>query len=274
MIWLSFFRASGAFSALSSVWCAYWLTGGSAWQPFLCISLASAGFFCAGMGLNDLVDIDKDRRLRPERPLPSGRLSSVSAWWAVICLMGFSTILSFIAGKNHGLWALALLLSLLCYNFGPRGGWFSSTSIALCRATNFLMGAQALEIPAFLYWGAVAHALHATCILEIAEGEDRSGHLSRKWCFLLAGTGFSIGSFTPGAGWLSASLWSGVQGLLALWGHEGSRHRRVCWVGYAVISYSLLDALLLCSLNFYPEALLCISVLLPAWLARRKAGPG
>ena len=40
---------------------------------------ASSLLYCAGMVLNDVFDFDLDARERPERPLPSGRISRPAA---------------------------------------------------------------------------------------------------------------------------------------------------------------------------------------------------
>ncbi len=39
------------------------------------LALASALLYAAGVVLNDVFDLERDRRERPERPLPSGRVS-------------------------------------------------------------------------------------------------------------------------------------------------------------------------------------------------------
>src|SRR5262249_58217553 len=42
------------------------------WAAFGLVLLSSACLYSAGMALNDVFDLEQDRRERPDRPLPSG----------------------------------------------------------------------------------------------------------------------------------------------------------------------------------------------------------
>ena len=48
--------------------------------------LGSLCLYAGGLVLNDLHDLDEDRRDRPNRPLPAGEIAVRSAWLAVIGL--------------------------------------------------------------------------------------------------------------------------------------------------------------------------------------------
>src|SRR6478672_9585894 len=43
--------------------------------------LATSCLYCAGMIFNDFFDVEQDRRERPERPIPSGRVTRRTAGW-------------------------------------------------------------------------------------------------------------------------------------------------------------------------------------------------
>ena len=62
---------------------------------YLCLLLASCLMYFAGMVLNDVFDIKQDRAERPQRPLPSGRIS-----------------LSFARGLGFGMLSVGLLLGV------------------------------------------------------------------------------------------------------------------------------------------------------------------
>src|SRR5271166_6623722 len=51
------------------------------WPAFVLLCFASASLYMAGMVWNDFFDVEQDERERPERPIPSGR---VSRWTAGI----------------------------------------------------------------------------------------------------------------------------------------------------------------------------------------------
>src|SRR5690349_2645872 len=46
---------------------------------FLLLCLASACLYCGGMVWNDFFDVEQDKRERPFRPIPSGRVSRQTA---------------------------------------------------------------------------------------------------------------------------------------------------------------------------------------------------
>src|SRR5207248_5643169 len=45
------------------------------WLSFALLLPASACLYCAGMVWNDYFDVEQDRRERPSRPIPSGRMT-------------------------------------------------------------------------------------------------------------------------------------------------------------------------------------------------------
>src|SRR5262245_49488641 len=47
----------------------------SRWGVFLLLALSSACLYSAGMVWNDYFDVEQDKRERPERPIPSGRVT-------------------------------------------------------------------------------------------------------------------------------------------------------------------------------------------------------
>ena len=55
------------------------------------LAVALVLYYTAGMYLNDLFDLDIDRRERPERPLPSGRVTKREAFGATVMLFSVGT---------------------------------------------------------------------------------------------------------------------------------------------------------------------------------------
>src|SRR5262245_59003514 len=49
------------------------------WLPFVLLLLASGCLYCGGMVWNDFFDVEQDRRERPFRPIPSGKITRRSA---------------------------------------------------------------------------------------------------------------------------------------------------------------------------------------------------
>ena len=78
--------------------------------------LAIALIYSGGMALNDVLDAEIDRRERPGRPIPSGRVSQTSA--AVLAAAGFALALGLLAwtGPEAALMGLTLIAIVALYN--------------------------------------------------------------------------------------------------------------------------------------------------------------
>ena len=86
MTWLQLMRLPTIFTALSNILCGYLITAADhdlsalLSQSDLWLLLASStGLYFGGMVLNDVFDAKLDAVERPERPIPSGRISLRSA---------------------------------------------------------------------------------------------------------------------------------------------------------------------------------------------------
>jgi 4-hydroxybenzoate polyprenyltransferase len=70
----------------------------------------------AGNAHNDLLDLPVDRVNRPDRPLPSGRLSPRTAAWTAGFFYALSFALAFVLGKAAGNLAIGMGILLAFYN--------------------------------------------------------------------------------------------------------------------------------------------------------------
>jgi 4-hydroxybenzoate polyprenyltransferase len=117
------------------------------WAQFLLLLLASACLYCAGMVWNDFFDLEQDKRERPFRPLPSGRVTRRQAAWFGAALLAAGVFWAALAGA---VWlALALAAAILLYD-----GWLKSTpagpvAMGTCRFLNVLL---AVSVSGSLLW--------------------------------------------------------------------------------------------------------------------------
>ena len=77
LAWLQLMRLPNVFTAMADVAMGFLFTHPSL-EPlgvFCLLLLSSSCLYTAGMVLNDVFDLEMDRRERPQRPLPSGRMS-------------------------------------------------------------------------------------------------------------------------------------------------------------------------------------------------------
>src|SRR5262245_6697594 len=90
-------------SALSNV-CLGALAAGalpSHWLPFVLLLPASACLYCGGMVWNDFFDREQDRRERPDRPIPSGKVSPREAAFLGVILLAAGVLLAGLAGWSQ-----------------------------------------------------------------------------------------------------------------------------------------------------------------------------
>ena len=86
------------------------------WERLITVAVAISLLYMGGMAMNDLFDEKVDRRERPERPIPSGRISRGSATvFTLFCLAAGIGILARFGGPTLYLGFLLLAL-ITCYN--------------------------------------------------------------------------------------------------------------------------------------------------------------
>lgn len=135
---------------------------------------ASVFLYAAGLLMNDLADCEVDRRERPDRPIPSGRISVGTVRAVLLVCLAIGLTLSSIAGR----WALGVALLLVgCvagYNLLHRTGPLPVIWMAACRGLNVLLGAAAAEALTALAWsGALIVALFVAALTALARNEMR-----------------------------------------------------------------------------------------------------
>lgn len=111
------------------------------WVPAV---LASCFLYAAGMVLNDVVDLDRDRTLHPERPLPSGRVSQEAAVRFTFLLFGLAIVAALVSGGPALVWTAAMCVLIAAYNAAfKRNAVAGSLAMAVVRGANLGLGAVA-----------------------------------------------------------------------------------------------------------------------------------
>jgi 4-hydroxybenzoate polyprenyltransferase len=118
------------------------------WGFSVCCALAaSACLYSSGMVWNDVFDLEQDRRERPFRPLPSGRVSRGTAVRLAAALMAGGLLSAFLSGWHGegldwtpGLLAGALAAAILLYDGWLKRTWAGPLGMGTCRFLNVLLG--------------------------------------------------------------------------------------------------------------------------------------
>lgn len=149
LAWWQLLRAANVFTAASNVIAGFLIVQRS-WEPAVTLAIlvaASACLYLAGMILNDVFDAELDAIERPERPIPSGRISRKSATWAGWSLLAAGVILSWIAAlicEHLQPWAVAVLLAIAVVQYDSvlKSTWIGPVAMGGCRVLNVLLGAS------------------------------------------------------------------------------------------------------------------------------------
>jgi len=127
------------------------LTPGDGWV-FALLVAASSALYAAGTVLNDVFDYQRDQHERPERPLPSGRVSPAAARRLGLGLLVLGIALACAAAVAAGDSRPALVGSLLAGCVVLYDGVLKSTplgpvAMGACRMLNVLLGMSASPDP-------------------------------------------------------------------------------------------------------------------------------
>lgn len=146
------------------------------------IIIAVALFYTAGMYLNDILDLAIDREQRPDRPLPSGRISLGEAWAVTLLLFAAGLVLLWFVDRQSFVAGVVLVGVIALYDAWHKGNLIGPVIMALARVMVYVVAffAFASEATGELWlWGAVMLA-YVAGLTYIAKTESLPG-VGRYW---------------------------------------------------------------------------------------------
>ena len=139
-------RLPAVFTAMADVFLGYSLTHHDL-RPahvFGRLLFASSAIYLAGMVLNDYFDRDVDAIERPQRPIPSGRVSATTARWLGITLLTIGILAGVGPSWNSQIVVMLLATAVLLYDGGLKKTFMGPVVMGSCRMLNVLLGASAV----------------------------------------------------------------------------------------------------------------------------------
>jgi len=145
-------RLPNVFSAIADVTAGFLMVEGNLdrWQSYVPLLGASICLYLAGMVLNDVFDAPLDAKERPERPIPSGRISAGSAaqlgWGLLIAGIVLGAVAMGVGWGSAELpWRAGIVTGVLAACIVAYDAWAKSTPIGplfmgSCRMLNWLLG--------------------------------------------------------------------------------------------------------------------------------------
>lgn len=157
--YLELMRLPNVFTAMADVAMGFLFvqTAGTQWVPrswdiatLVTLMSASSLLYIAGVVLNDVFDLELDRQERPERPIPSGRVSLESArrlgWRLLILGVVLGTGVVFFTGSlRPGVVAAVLATVILLYDSWLKRTPVGPVAMGACRMLNVLLGMSAID---------------------------------------------------------------------------------------------------------------------------------
>jgi len=269
-VWTAF----GDVAAGAAVACGVWPSPGR----FAPVLAASALLYASGMAFNDVFDLERDRTLHPDRPLPSGAIRQGQAALMAVVLMASGVGLAF-TGWWPGILALFLAGTILLYDSALSHTVAGPVSMGMCRFANVLLGASlAGPIEPVGYAAAGVVGVHTLAISLAARRETRPAArpaLVAAWLPCVAAAGGLIvlaavadgrpGPAAPFA--LAAVSWTGVRLIAAL--RRGTTPAVVGLVKTAILALPILDGGLVAAFYDWRWGVAVAALALPAWLMGR-----
>jgi len=159
--YLELMRLPNVFTAVADVAMGFLFVqwGGTQWTPapwdfatLATLIAASSLLYTAGVALNDVFDLELDRQERPERPIPSGRVSLDAArrlgWRLLVLGVATGTGAVFFTGHlRSGVVAAILATAILLYDAWLKRTPLGPIAMGACRMLNVMLGMSAVDAP-------------------------------------------------------------------------------------------------------------------------------
>lgn len=113
----------------------------------IAIMVSSGLLYIAGIVLNDYFDIEIDKKERPSRPLPSGKISKGYALTIAIVALLIANIIALVVGPISLAISLALTLLIIAYDYQLKYSVLGPFAMGGTRSLNVIFGAS----PVLLY---------------------------------------------------------------------------------------------------------------------------
>jgi 4-hydroxybenzoate polyprenyltransferase len=164
-------RAPAALSVPGDVVAGAGAAGGTGRARIAGLAAASVCLYWAGMAANDWADRDLDAVERPERPIPSGRVTPPAALGVAAGLTAAGLA---VAGASGGRRALAvagpLAAAVWAYDLRAKNTAAGPAAMAACRALDVLLGASSGRIGRAVP-AALGVAVHTYPVTELSRRE-------------------------------------------------------------------------------------------------------
>jgi len=166
--YLELLRPANVATSFADVLAGFAVAG--AYSPWLLLSTAC--LYAGGIVLNDYFDRDIDAVERPERPIPSGRVSEMQAMQLGAGLLLLGIVLAAFSGVMGLAVAIGIACSVVLYNSWGK----HPLNMGICRGLNLLLGMSAAPAALGEHWMLGGFAVfYIAAVTAISKGEVHGG---------------------------------------------------------------------------------------------------
>ncbi|RMW36940.1 MAG: hypothetical protein EA442_05820 [Candidatus Nitrosopelagicus sp.] len=276
--YLQLVRFPGIFTAFSNVLIGYFFSlhvnPESFSLPYLLVT--SGMLFSAGMIFNDFFDINIDKKERPDRPLPSKKISKQNALFLGITLIVIANIFALFVGYYTLILSISMTIIILLYNYKLKfHSFFGIFSLSGIRFSNILLGFSILPFSIETFQYAFPVAIFVCGISILAKDEANSiksfsvkinkifNIITISYVFILIINNFQFVSL------MFLSLFS-ILSLNLFYKNHSQKSNVQKYVTFQLLSIILLDATLISIISSYYFAILVSLLLIPSYVITRK----
>ncbi|MEQ6119020.1 UbiA-like protein EboC [Reichenbachiella sp. MALMAid0571] len=119
---------------------------------FIYLILSTIGLYGGGIVFNDVFDFETDQKERPERPIPSGKVTYKQAVFLGSFLLTFGVGFASLVSVVSMLIAIVIVITALFYNkYAKHNIVAGPLNMGICRGLNLLLGMSVIsgELPEF-----------------------------------------------------------------------------------------------------------------------------
>jgi 4-hydroxybenzoate polyprenyltransferase len=149
-------------------------------QTILLLSISTVGLYGGGVVFNDVFDAELDALERPERAIPSGKVSKQNASILGVLLLILGVFCAFWVSLESMIIAFIVAILALIYDkFGKHHNILGPINMGLCRSGNLLLGMSVMmsSLQAW-WWIGFIPVLYIAAITMISRGEVHGGNQS------------------------------------------------------------------------------------------------
>lgn len=159
--------------------------------PLALLLVAVSLAYVGGMFLNDAFDAEIDATQRPERPIPSGRVTRGTVFATGTAMLAASVAglgaMGYLSGTGAWPSLAGLMLAglIVLYNWHHKGNPLSPVVMGLCRVLVYLAAGLCVttDLPPALWIGAALLLCHLIGLTYAAK-QERLGHVANLWPLL------------------------------------------------------------------------------------------